>query len=288
MSNQVLPPIDYYQNEDLWGNYQYVTLNQMVDNFIMNYIGDDKLLSNVKRHNVLFHLKRGVRELHYDAVREVRGLELELNDSLILTLPNDFVGLVRVSFVGKDGLLYVLSRDTRTAIGRAYLQDHEFNILFDEDGFPLEANETEVFKNYTIASETSLRADSCEPHSGATSDYGLNPDLNKNGYYQIDKRRGVLSFSSNIRGRLVFIEYISDGLEFQGGADVKIHKFAEQTLYSYVKYMLLSNKINVQEYIVNRAKKEYLSNLVNTKVRMLDLKGLEMMIKLRGRNKWIK
>lgn len=287
MSNQVLPPINYYQDENLWGNYQYITLSQLVDNFMMNYVGDDKLLTNVKRYNVLFHMKRGVRELHYDAVREVRGLELELSDTMLLTLPNDFVGLVRVSYVGQDGLLYVLSRDTRTTIGRAYLQDHEYNILFDEDGFPLEPNETEAFKRYTVASE-SQGEDHPQSLTSKSANYGLNPDLNKNGFYQIDKRRGVMSFSSNIKGKLIFLEYVSDGLEFQNGDDVMIHKFAEQTLYAYVRFMLLDNKFGVQEYVVNRAKRDYIANFNNTKIRLLDLKGLEMMVKLRGRNKWLK
>jgi len=307
MSNQILPPINYYQDEQSWGNYQYLTLSEMVDNFMLNYVGDDKLLSNVKRYNVLYHMKRGVRELHYDAVREVKALELELGDNLLLTLPNDFVNLVRVSYVGQDGLLYVLSRDTRTTIGKAYLQDHEYNILFDEDGYPLEAEHTEAFKRYEIASKGQRHeGDCCNQEEFYSPKYGLNPDQNRNGYYTIDKRRGVMAFSSNItkldttndlnpeqdlhskKSVVIMLEYISDGLEFQNGDDVMIHKFAEQTLYSYVRFMLLDNKFGVQEYIVNRAKKDYLANLMNTKIRLQDLKGAEMLIKLRGRNKWIK
>lgn len=288
MSNQILPPIAYYQNEDVWGNYQYLTLSQLVDNFMLNYVGDDKLLSNVKRYNVLFNMKRGVRELNYDASREVKALELELNDSLLLTLPNDFVGIVRVSYVGQDGLLYVLSRDSRTAIGKAYLQDNEFNILFDENGYPLEANETEAFKRYSVASDSlGENEDGCFD-DGNHARYGLNPDLNKNGFYQIDKRRGVMSFSSGIKGKLIMLEYISDGLEYNNGDEVLVHKFLEQTLYAYVRFMLLDNKFGVQEFVVNRAKREYLANFQNSKIRMLDLKGLELLVKLRGRNKWIK
>lgn len=303
MSNQILPPINYYENESSWGSYQYLTLSEMVDNFMLNYIGDDKLLSNVKRYNVLFHMKRGIRELHYDAVREVKALELELGDNLLLTLPNDFVNIVRVSYVGKDGLLRVLSRDTRTAIGKAYLQDHEFKILFDEDGYPLEAEHTEAFKRYEIANKQSGEGSHCADGGGG---YGISPDQNRNGYYTIDKRRGVMAFSSNIlqlnttndpdplipldnvKTTIIMLEYISDGLEFQDGQDIMIHKFAEQTLYAYVRFMLLDNKIGVQEYIVNRAKRDYLANFQNTKIRLLDLKGAEMLIKLRGRNKWIK
>ena len=150
MAHQILPPIDYYQNEDNWGSYQYITLSQLVDNFMLNMIGDDKLLSNVKRYNVLSHFKRGIQEFNYDSVKEVKALELEMNDNLTIPLPHDYVSYVRVSIVGQDGLLRPLSQDTRTAIGTAYLQDNNYEILFDQDGYPLEANETEMAKRYKI------------------------------------------------------------------------------------------------------------------------------------------
>lgn len=286
MAHQILPPIDYYQNESNWGDYQYVPLSQLVNNFMLEQIGDDRLLSNVKRYNVLQHFKRGIQEFNYDTLKEVKVVELELNDNLLLTLPHDYVSYVRVSVLGVDGLLRPLSQDSRTLIGRAYLQDHEYNILFDQDGYPLEANETETFKRYSLVSGTT--SDVCEEYEYHQPNFGLNPNLNANGYFSIDKRKGVMSFSSNIKGRIIVLEYVSDGLEYNNGDDIMVHKFAEQALYSYVKYALLNNKYGVQEYIINRAKKDYYRDLQNTKIRMLDLNGSELLILLNGRKKWLK
>ena len=284
MAHQILPPIDYYDNEGDWGSYQYVTLSQLVNNFMLEQIGDDRLLSNVKRYNVIQHFKRGIQEFNYDTLKEVKVVELELNDALLLTMPHDYVSYVRVSVLGPDGLLRPLSKDTRTLIGTAYLQDHEYNILFDEDGYPLEANETETFKKYSV---NSAQASECVGDVTGPN-YGLNPNLNSNGYFNIDRRRGVMSFSSNIGGNIIVLEYISDGLEYNNGDDIMIHKFAEQALYSYVRYAILNNKYGVQEYIVNRAKKDYYRDLQNTRVRMLDLSGPELLILLNGRKKWLK
>lgn len=286
MAHQILPPIDYYQNESNWGDYQYVPLSQLVNNFMLEQIGDDRLLSNVKRYNVLQHFKRGIQEFNYDTLKEVKVVELELNDNLLLTLPHDYVSYVRVSVLGVDGLLRPLSQDSRTLIGRAYLQDHEYNILFDQDGYPLEANETETFKRYSLVSGTT--SDVCEEYEYHQPNFGLNPNLNANGYFSIDKRKGVMSFSSNIKGRIIVLEYVSDGLEYNNGDDIMVHKFAEQALYSYVKYALLNNKYGVQEYIINRAKKDYYRDLQNTRIRMLDLNGSELLILLNGRKKWLK
>lgn len=286
MPHQILPPINYYQNESNWGDYQYIPLSQLVNNFMLEQIGDDRLLSNVKRYNVLQHFKRGIQEFNYDTLKEIKVVELELSDSLLLTLPHDYVSYVRVSVLGVDGLLRPLSQDSRTLIGRAYLQDHEFNILFDEDGYPLEANETETFKRYSLTSGTT--PDVCEEYEYNSPNFGLNPNLNANGYFSIDKRKGVMSFSSNIKGRIIVLEYVSDGLEYNNGDEIMVHKFAEQALYSYVKYALLNNKYGVQEYIINRAKKDYYRDLQNANIRMLDLNGSELLILLNCRKKWLK
>ncbi|QLF85279.1 structural protein [Flavobacterium phage vB_FspP_elemoA_1-9C] len=286
MAHQILPPIDYYNNEDNWGSYQYVSLSQLVNNFMLEQIGDDRLLSNVKRYNVLQHFKRGIQEFNYDTLKEIKVVELELSDSLLLTLPHDFVSYVRVSVLGADGLLRTLSKDSRTLIGTAYLQDHEFNILFDENGYPLEANETETFKKYN---ERIVSRDNSYCDNDLTGpNYGLNPSLNANGYFSIDKRKGVMSFSSNIGGRVIVLEYVSDGLEYNNGDEVMVHKLAEQALYSYVKYAILNNKYGVQEYIINRAKKDYYRDLQNANIRMLDLRGGELFILFNGRKKWLK
>ena len=284
MPHQILPPIDYYQNEDNWGSYQYISLSQLVNNFMLEQIGDDRLLSNVKRYTVLQHLKRGIQEFNYDVLKEVKVVEMELNDALLLTLPHDYVSYVRVSVVGPDGLLRPLSKDTRTALGTAYLQDHEYNILFDQDGYPLEANETETSKKYK--SRTVSIEHTC-PDS-ITPNYGINPSLNGNGYFNIDKRKGVMSFSSGISGGIILLEYVSDGLEYNNGDEVMIHKLAEQALYSYVKYAILNNKYGVQEYIINRAKKDYYRDMQNAYIRMLDLRGNELLVLLNGRKKWLK
>jgi len=283
MSNQILPPINYYTNESNWGNYQYITLSQLVDNFMLNYVGDDKLLSNVKRYNVLSHFKRGIQEFNYDSVKEVKAMEVELSDSLLLTLPVDYVSYVRISVVGANGLLKPLSRDTRTTLGTAYLQDNQYQLLFDQNGYPLEAQTTEAFKRYSIASSSEYNDECLE-----TSNFGINTNQNGNGYFNIDKRRGVISFSSNIGSKVILLEYVSDGLEYNNGDDIQIHKFAEQALYNYVRYMIINNKFGVPEYVVNRAKKDYYNELQNTRIRMMELRGSELLILLKGRNKWLK
>ena len=74
----------YYKNngaipeDENWGSYQYVSLSDIVNNFILMYVGNDKLVNNVDRYTILFHAKRSIQELNYDALRNIKVLELQL------------------------------------------------------------------------------------------------------------------------------------------------------------------------------------------------------------------
>ena len=252
-------------------------------------IGDDKLLSNVKRYNVLYHLKRGISELSYDALKDVRAIELEIGDTLSVPLPVDYVSYVRVSVVGDDGMLHPLAINNKTAIAKSYLQDNNFKILFDNDGYPLEANPSIVEDRFSGKAHVEIPDDSYRGDYiiSASPNFDFDVSQNGNGTFLIDKRTGKMNFSSNIYSKIVVIEYISDGLE--GDPEfISVHKFAEQALYDYVKYMLLNNKYGVQEYVINRAKRDYYSSLQNAKIRMMELRKVNLHGILNNRKQWIK
>ena len=52
----------YYDGDDL-GNYRYTSLASVISNFMVAYVGDGKLIDNVRKSDVLFHAKRGLQEL---------------------------------------------------------------------------------------------------------------------------------------------------------------------------------------------------------------------------------
>ena len=90
-----------------WGSYQFVSMDDVVNNFMLMNIGDDKLLNNVKRHEVIFHAKRGIQEITYDALRNFKIIEIQMGDNLKLIMPPDYVNYVRIS-VNVEGVLYPL------------------------------------------------------------------------------------------------------------------------------------------------------------------------------------
>jgi hypothetical protein len=69
---------------------------------------------------------------------------------------------------------------------------------------------------------------------------------------------------------------------------IVINKLAEDYLYTYIRWAILENKLNVQEYIITRARKEKTAKLRNAKIRLSNLQPGRLLMPLRGRAKWIK
>jgi hypothetical protein len=64
-----------------------------------------------------------------------------MGDTLDIIMPPDYVNYVRISYVNPDtGELMELSRNENLPIATAYLQDHNADILFDDDGYALEGS----------------------------------------------------------------------------------------------------------------------------------------------------
>ena len=76
----------------------------------------------------------------------------------------------------------------------------------------------------------------------------------------------------------------------EGGDDasVSVNKLFEEFVYSYIKYSILNSKFGVQEYIVNRARKDKSALLRNAKIRLSDIHPGRLLMNLRGQDKWLK
>jgi len=117
--------------------------------------------------------------------------------------------------------------------------------------------------------------------------YGLDPaHAQTNGSFYVDQRLGKINFSSNISGKTVILDYISDSLGTDG--EMQVHKFAEDAMYKWISYSVLSSKANIPEYVVRRAKKEKFAATRQAKLRLSNIKLEEITQTLRGKSKQIK
>lgn len=294
---------DYYNNQENWGSYQYVSLYDIVNNFMLMYSGNHSLINNEERFKVLFHAKRAIQELNYDAFRELKVLQLQVDDTLKYILPSNFVNWVRISLY-KDGYLRPMTENIQTLSSNAYLQDNNYNILFDQNGNVLQPQFSEIDWDRIKGTKKSIYLNPGNPYDGYEgwdidgvwyfdyslgARYGLNTETaNFNPTFNVDKRAGVINFSSFMAGESVVLEYVSDGME--GGDDslVSVNKLFEKYVYAYIEYEILNHKLGVQEYIVARARKEKAALLRNAKIRMSNIHPGRLLMNLRGQAKWIK
>lgn len=280
---------EYYGDSTEWGNYQYILMKDIINNFMAFYVGDGKVLDTISRYDVVFHAKRGLQELHYDALRDIVALELDVPDDLQLELPRDFVRLIRLSWVDKQGRQHDILNDHKSSMPTAYLQDDNADIIFDDNGAPttgtsvVDTNRSSVNHNAEVDEYSSLSDEFFGGRFGMQTS-----NANINGTYNIDKNLGIIRFSSNIKAETVVIEYISDGLENKTEAEIRVNKQCEDFLYKYIAHKIVSYKFGVQEYIVRRLKNDAFAAMKNMKVRMMEIHPNDLVQALKGRNKWIK
>ena len=284
---------DFYNDSDLHGGYQYVSLKDIINNFILMYTGDNlQIPSTINRELIIFHAKRGLQELNYDALKQIKGIEIDLSDSLTLILPEDYVKYVRVSWVDSNGNFHPMIMNTDTKIAEAYLQDNEYNILFDESGNVLKASQNSYDQTLIAANSYSYINDGLvDGYDNILGDarYGMDTaKANYNGWFTVDKSTGVMKFSTNVGTRTIVLEYISDGLESSDLSEIRVHKFAEEALYSYIEWQILDKLLNMQEYVVRRKHKKFWIEKNKAKTRLNGLTFDELYQALQGQSKRIK
>ena len=119
------------------------------------------------------------------------------------------------------------------------------------------------------------------------SRFGLDPQhAQANGSFYIDCVSGKIHFSSNVSGKTVILDYISDSLGTDG--EMQVHKFAEEAMYKWISHAIMAGRANVPEYQVNRFKKERFAAIRTAKLRLSNLKLEELTQILRGKSKQIK
>tara|TARA_R100000541_G_scaffold48164_2_gene55221 strand:- start:3384 stop:4304 length:921 start_codon:yes stop_codon:yes gene_type:complete len=289
-------------NDENWGSYQYVSLEDIVSNFMLMYQGNNEILNNIERYQVIFHAKRGIQELNYDAMKVIKILQLTVDSQIRFVLPQDYVNYVRISLF-ENNTLFPLVENIQTMWSGAYLQDNQANILFDIAGNVLKPENSKVDLARIAGGMQTLYLGPgpynntmgycCDGdwyfQYGIGAQFGLNTETaNVNPTFTINRETGVIYFSSGMSGKSVVLEYVSDGMENGDDSKISVNKMFEEFIYAYIRFSLLNSKFGVQEYIVSRARKDKSSLLRNAKIRLSNIHPSRLLMNLRGQDKWIK
>jgi len=285
--------------EQNYGGYSYTSLNDVINGFIATYVGEHKLIGDVKRTDVIFHAKRGLQEFSYDTLKSVKSQELTIPPSLSVIIPQDYVNYTAISYIDQLGVKHPIypANDLTTSPYEVPLQDSVGQPTQDEFGDNIEGtsitNERWAEANDRLLNGNITAYDYWAYDNYLTGNpfygqrYGNEPqNAQRNGWFNMNERDGVIAFSSNLKDRLIVLEYISDGLAYD--LDSRIPKMAEDALYAHILYSILASRINQPEYVIQRLKRDRAAKLRNAKIRLSNIKLNEIAQVMRGKSKWIK
>ena len=285
--------------EENYGSYAYTKLGDIVNNFLIAYVGSGKLIQDVKRTDVIFHAKRAMQEFSYDTLKSVNSQELTVPHNLSIILPQDYVNYVNIYWVDNQGVKHIIMPSNNLTSDPYSLPLQDGQGVPTQDNFENNIEGTSIvedrwkhnfFKNNKDLVDNTIAGWEYYygwPEVGYGQMYGLDPQYaNANGYFTINDREGKISFSANLVEKIIVFEYISDGLSTD--IETRVPKLAEEAMYAYISHAVIASRINQPEYIVQRLKREASTKLRNTKLRLSNIKLNEIVQVMRGKSKWLK
>lgn len=291
--------------EENYGGYQYTKLSDVINNFIVAYVGPGKLIQDVKRTDVIFHAKRAMQEFSYDTLKSIKSQELTIPHSLSVVLPQDYVNYVGMYWIDRQGVKHPIypANNLTSNPSEAPLQD-DLGVEI-QDSFNNNINTEPIIEERWRRANTDMLngtylANAVNYNNGLDiydygwdnfgivgRQYGLDPQYAQgNGWFTINDREGKVSFSSNLHKMIITLDYISDGLAYD--LDSRVPKMAEDAMYAYILHSIVSTRANYPEYLVQRLNKEKFAKLRNAKLRLSNIKLHEIVQVMRGKSKWIK
>ena len=300
------PKSNYYANGPAnFGEYQYISLSEVINNFVATYIGEGKILQSGLRGDVHFHAHRALQELSYDTLKSCKALEVEVCPNLRVPLPHDYVNYTKITTVDSGGIEHVLYPMRHTSNPQTIPQTEPCTAGGDtSDTYPATitdancANPAPTSSTWDAFSSGGINAGASgsvvhsnsqahdHDHEGFSARFGLQPEhAQVNGSFFIDCHTGMIYFSSNISGQKIIIHYLSDG---HGTDDeMLVHKFAEEAMYKWIAYGCVSARTDVPEGVVQRFKKERRAETRKAKIRLSNIKIEEISQIMRNKSKWI-
>ena len=138
----------YYSDQYLkHGDYQFIDLYDVIDNFMATYVGPDKILSKTNRGDVVFHAHRAMQELSFDTFKSCKAQEITVPPSLQMTLPQDYVNYTKISWVDESGIKHLLYPTSKTSNPSNPIQNSDGDYALEAIGTLTNTSLTVVLDN---------------------------------------------------------------------------------------------------------------------------------------------
>mgnify|MGYP003965067355 FL=1 len=113
----------------------FISLNDIINNFLISYTGPGKLIPDAKRTEVVFHARRCLQEFAYETLKS----QFTEGPTVVVALtpvdlPADFVAIISVTNDGSAANPLVLSSTSPPATGEYYINYTNKTITYGDAG----------------------------------------------------------------------------------------------------------------------------------------------------------
>lgn len=237
-----------------------VPLNVILADFRIGLDSDDYIsnVSDIQLRNIAL---RGIRDIGFDIGKKTKSLKLAVNSNDTVTLPDDYVDLIKIGVVGEDGRVYVMNQNKHLNYSHKKVSPAS-RTTFNSGPLDIKANEIVNIEESKTATETNLSIvddfyefifENYLYEGGVGRLYGLGGGHGI-GEYRINLDQNRIEISANSNVSEIVMEYIGDEAR---SSDPSVHVYAEEALRAYIYYKLVEKKSTVPANEKARARAEY-------------------------------
>ena len=240
---------EYYEDKDHWGENQFVTLKSIIDNIRIT-ADDDSYFKHIKNFRASIFGKLAIKKFNVDVKSEDKAISIQLPPTLIFPFPRYMTNWYRVGVINSCGKLTVLNINNNPTT-HDYLQDHEWELLYDDEGNVLRGADFDAQKGdccccLTVDCVETCNCSNCSDCSCESCTNCQNTQF-KNSWVKENKEGSYFEFSDDLSDEIIVIEFQTAGLDSLEDCDIKVHHNLEDTVTRFIQWNLIMGKRNVPQ-----------------------------------------
>jgi len=237
-----------------------VPLSVVLADFRIGLDSDDYIsnVSDIQLRNIAL---RGIRDIGFDIGKKIKSIKIDVNSNDTITLPDDYVDLIKIGVVGDDGVVYVMNQNKHLNYSHKKSSTGS-KTAFNSGPMNIVANEIINIEESKTATETDLSIvddfyefvfENYLYEGGVGRLYGMGGGHGI-GEYRINLDQNRIEISANSNVSEIVMEYIGDEAR---SSNPSVHVYAEEALRAYIYYKLVEKKSTVPANEKARARAEY-------------------------------